>query len=1115
MGLRLIYGRSGTGKSQFCFDEISKLIDYNKIFIITPEQFSFTAEKKLLDAVGRNAVINAEVLTFNRMAYRAIQEMGGGTKTNLTSCGKSILISDILDTQSQNLKFLGKTDKNINLVSNMITELKKHNIKEEQIETSVNLVQDKYLKYKLEDINIFYKEFQDRIKNNFIDEDDVLTKLYENIENLDFLDNSLIYIDEFVGFTPQEYLVIEKLLKKAKMVTITITSDSIIESDNPDSDIFYSSKKTANKIINIAKNINVNIEKSVYLNENYRFKSEELKHLEKNIYNLSYCIYDKEPKNINLFLAKNQYFEVDYIAKNIIELVRTKGYRYKDISVITKNIQSYSGFIKAIFSKYGIPVFIDEKKDINQNILVKYIVSILDVLGTNWSYESVFNYVKTGFVDIEPEEIFKLEAYCIKWGIKGSKWYKEKWFYGLENEEEIEKINEIKNKVIQPLVKFKESLNKRKTVEDITKGLYNFLIENDINVKLEQKANKLEELGQIELANTYITSWNILLNIFDELIITVGNKFVGFEKYSNLLKVGIGASKLGKIPATIDQITVGDVDRSRSHKTKAVFIIGLNDGVFPNINTDEGFLDDIDRSNLRENGLELAKTTMEKLYDDNLNIYKAFTTAENILYLTYSSADSEGRALRPSNLIIKVKKIFPKIYEISDTIKPYEKITTFNGIFEDLLYNIRNCIENNQMLDEVWVNVLKVLLNSSEFSDKFKRSVNAINYTNIPETINEENINKLYGNILKTSVSKLEQYKACPFSYYLKYGLKLSDKDEFKIKSLDTGSFMHDIIDSFFEYIKQSDYVINDLSDKEIYEIIDNIIDEKLKLNRNYIFNSMPKYVVLTTRLRRLIKMSMKYILDTLKQSDFDVLDTEVEFGKNEYYKPLTIKLDNGKVAQITGKIDRIDIAENKEGKFIRIIDYKSSVKDIDLNQVVSGLQIQLLTYLDAVTEKENAISAGVLYFNLIEPVIKASKNLSEEELEKEIRKKFKMQGLVLADINVIKMMDNKIQKGASDIIPVYIDKEENIGKSRSSTISSEDFINLQKYIKKIIKEISEEILKGNIVQNPYYNTKNHKTPCEYCSYKSICGFNPNLRDNNYSYIPNKNKEEILKNVGI
>ena len=1114
MGLRLVYGRSGTGKSQFCFDEISKLIDNNKIFIITPEQFSFTAEKKLLEAVNRDSAINGEVLTFERMAYRAMQIVGGGIKPSLTSCGKSILISDILNLNSESLKFLGKTDKNIELVSNMITELRKHNISENQIENVVNNTKDKYLKYKLEDINVFYKEFKNRIRDNFIDEEDVLSKLYEKIDRLEFLDNSLIYIDEFVGFTPQEYLIIEKLLKKAKRITITINTDSIIESNNPDADIFYTSKKTASKIIDIAKNIGAKIEKNIYLDKQYRFKSGELQHLEKNIYNLSYEAYDKVPKDISLFLAKNQYFEVDYIAKNIIGLVRDSNYRYKDISVITKNIETYSGFIKAIFPKYGIPVFIDEKKDINQNILIKYLVSILEIFSTNWSYEAMFNYIKTGFLsNVSQEEIFNLEEFCIKWGIKGSKWYNERWTYGLENESEIDIINDIKDRIVQPLLKFKNSLNKRKTVEEITKSLYNFLLENNIDSKLEEKAKYLEDIGQIDLANTYITCWNVVLNIFDEMIMVLGDKYVSFDKYFNLLKVGFSNSKLGKIPATLDEVTVGDVDRSRSHKTKAVFIIGLNDGVFPNVNADEGFLDDVDRENLTKEGLELAKTTKEKLYDDNFNIYKAFTTAEEKLYLTYSSADSEGKSLRPSNLILKIKKVFPKICEISDIVENYEKITTLEGTFEDLLSKIKSSFENNKPMDDKWVNTLRIFLNNPDWRVKLQNAIEGMNYTNIAENIDKENIAKLYGDTLKTSVSRLEQYRACPFSYYLKYGLKLSEKEEFKIKSLDTGSFMHDIIDTFFNNINEEKYLLKELSYDEIYKMIDDIIDDKLKLNRNYIFNSTPRFLILTNRLRRLIKLSMKYIVDTVKQSSFNVLDTEVEFGKNEYYKPLVIELEEGKKVEITGKIDRIDVAEDEEGKFIRIIDYKSSIKDIDLNQVVSGLQIQLLTYLDAITEKENATSAGILYFNLIEPVIKATKNLTDEELEKELRKKFKMQGLVLANLNVIKMMDNNLEKGASEIIPVYIDKEENISTGRSSTVSKEEFIYLQKYIKKVIKDISEEILKGNIVQNPYYSIKNHKTPCEYCSYKSICGFNPNLCGNNYNYIPNKNKQEILNNI--
>ena len=567
----------------------------------------------------------------------------------------------------------------------------------------------------------------------------------------------------------------------------------------------------------------------------------------------------------------------------------------------------------------------------------------------------------------------------------------------------------------------------------------------------------------------------------------------------------------GKIPTTSDQVIMGDVDRSRSHKVKAIFIIGINDGVFPSVHRDEGFLNDNDRQILKQNQLEIARGTLDALYEDNFNIYKALTTAEEKLYLSYSSTNSEGKSLRAAVLISKIKKIFTKLKEESDIINPTQEIINKKEAFEQLLINLRK-FRDGEKIQPIWFSVYNYFMNS-DWKQKLEFSLKGLEYTNIPDKINEENIEKLYGDTLKTSVSKLEQYKSCPFSFYLKYGLKLSEKNNFKVQAIDTGTFMHDVIDEFFESLKSNNKSVKNMQDEEIEELINSIVEEKLKLNKNYIFTSTEKYKLLANRLKRVILKSMKYIIDSLRMSDFEVYGNEVEFKEGAKYDPITIQLDDGKKVEITGKIDRIDIGQNQDGKYIRIIDYKSSIKNIDLNEVMYGLQLQLLTYLDATCKIEDVMPAGVLYFNLIDPIIKSNKNLNDEEIENEIRKKFKMQGLILADINVVQMMDKQLSKGPSSIIPAYIDSKGNLSNSRSNAINKEQFEFLQKYINKIIKQISEEILSGDIGLKPYYSAKNKKTPCNYCEYKSICQFNPSECGNNYNYIPNLAKDVILEKM--
>ena len=1095
--LRIIYGKSGTGKSEYIYNEIKKEKD-QKIYIITPEQFSFTAERKLME--NEKSKINTEVLTFGRMAYRVANETGGVINTKLTKCGKAMLIYSILQEEKKNLKYLGKTDETINLAMQAITELKKHGISPEKIKEEQ--IEEKILKAKMEDIEKIYEKFEEKIKNKYIDETDQLTKLSEDIEKVEEFKNSEIYIDEFSGFTHQEYETIKKLLKIAKRVSITFCVDNLELNTNPNTDLFYPNKVTLSKILNLLEK-EEKIE-AINLDKTHRFKNEELQILQKNLNSKKQEKYEKEPENIEIYLAKNQYIETENIAKKIQKLVKEEKYRYKEIAIITKNIANYSSLIKSIFESYQIPVFIDEKRDLDQNEIVKYVLSILDIYIKNWSYEAVFNYIKSDFIEIDEEEKFKLEKYAIKYGIKQNKWKKE-FTYGINetNRQEIERLEEIRKQIINPLIELKSKIDENKMAENICKELYLFLVEQQIERKINKKINNLKSRKLLDLAKEYETSYKIIINILDEINLIFKGEKQTIDKFNRLLKIGLKNSELGKIPSTQDQVIVGDVDRSRSHKVRAIFILGLNDGVFPSVNKDEGFLNDADRQNLKERGIELAKGTLENLYDDNFNIYKALTTAEEKLYLSYSSSDTEGKTLRASTYITKIKKMFPKIKEKTDNV---DEIINEKQAYEELIINI-NKIKNGEKINQKWYTIYKYYKESEKYKKILEENLKYINYTGLPEKIKKENIEKLYGNTLNTSVSRLERYKACPYSYFLQYALKLKEKEELKVQNLDTGSFMHEIIDEFFK--KNID--IYKITEEEILTIVDEIIEETLKKAQNYIFTATNKYKLLVTRLKRIVVKALKYIIISLAQSEFNIEGTEIEFGEKGKYKPIILNLENGKKVEIIGKIDRIDLAQNEQGKFVRIIDYKSSVKNVDFNDVYAGLQLQLITYLDAVCKIEDFNPAGILYFNLLEQMIKTNKKLTEEEIEEKIKNNFKMKGIILADVKVAKMHDKNLNQGASKIVPAYIDKSGNLSPKKSSIATKEEFEALQKYINKTIKEIALEIYNGNIDLKPYY--KNKKTPCEYCSYKNLCGIDSGICKNQYRFIDKLTKDEILEKM--
>ena len=768
MSIQIVYGTSGTGKSTYIFNQINEQIKQKspyKIKVITPEQFSYTAEQKLLETSSSQSMISAEVITFARMAYRILGEVGKKTRINLSGSGKAMLIDHILLTENNKFSFLGKSDENVEMISRQLTELKKHQVQLDTLKEVTKNTQDKYLQKKLEDITNLYDLYNTSIQNQYIDENDGLTLLAEELEKSNEFKNCDIYIDEFAGFTLQEYEILRKLMRISRKITITICADNLQENTNADIDTFYSNKQTVKRILEIANQEQIEVEKPIFLNTPYRFKTEELQHLAENMASPFYKKYDKQNENLSIFLASNPYSEIENVAIQITKLAK-KGYKYEEMAVITKNIDTYSSLCKAIFEQYNIPVFIDEKKDLGSNILVRYVLSLLEIFAKNWSYESVFGYIKTGLLDLDTQEIAVLENYCLKWGIKGSKWYAKEWNFYNETEEQQKQIIYARDKVVEPLLKFKKQLAGLKTVKEITTGLYEFLVQNNIYEKLEQKIEELKQNNELEIAKQYELSIKILTDLFDEIVLVLGSKNITFDRYAKILKMGFNQSDLGTIPATADQVIVGDVDRSRSHKVKAVFIIGLNDGSFPSIQKDEGFLDDKDRNILKEQGIELAKGTIEQIYDDNFNIYKAFTTAEEKLYLSYASSDAEGKSLRASILINKIKRIFPNIKEQSDVIERKSEVLLSKTTFDELLVNLRNFTQGEE-IEPIWFDVYNYY--QANYKAKLESAIKALQYKNEPEKLKQNKLEKLYGNTLKTSVSRLEQYQACAFSYYLKY----------------------------------------------------------------------------------------------------------------------------------------------------------------------------------------------------------------------------------------------------------------------------------------------------------------------------------------------------------
>lgn len=1131
MTLRFIFGGAGSGKSYTCIDEIKKRNIQgvkNPLILLIPEQLSFKAEKMLLEQIGCTGVNNVYVFSFKRLAHSILSEVGGVTHKNLTNTGKAIIIDKILQDSKDELRVFSLSAKQkgfVNNVISMINEFKTYNVKVEDInDVKNNLQGSSLLLDKLFDASLIYDRYNLALGTENFDPADTLTFLNNKIDESKFLKDAEIWIDEFYGFTPQQYKIIEKLLKTCSKVNITLPykgGKSVKREDEIDvTDAFYSVFYTENQILRLASENNISYEKPLILkgnpkNENnYRFiNSYELGYLEKNYFNIGAVPYEKDVKDIKIFKGLNTYSEIEHVAKEICTLCRVHNYRFKDIAVVTRNLDNYEDIIKAIFVNYDIPFFLDMKKDIDNNPLIIMIKSALEIILRNFSYESVFRYLKSGFVDISMEDVDILENYVIAYGINGEKKYLDDFYW----KEDL--VKEKKNNFIIPVINLKNKLKKNKIASDKCKAIFEFLEELNIWDKLDVKIKTFKEEDRINEAREYSSIWNLLIELLDEIVKVLGDEEIRLDQFITLFNMGISSHEMGIIPPALDQVTIGDIQRIRTQDIKALFIVGVNDGIFPMSIKEEGIFNDLDKITFESNGVKISNNTETAMYEEQFLIYTALTLPSEKLMLSYPIADFEGKTMRQSIVISRIKSILRNIKEESDIVEnlnsdKFENVTSVVPTFNNLIMKIRNYIDTEEISD-IWSEVYKYFMSNESYKEKAKIIFNGFSYKNVVDAINSEKAKNLYDGGEYFSVSKIEKYTRCPFAYFIQYGLKAKERKVYAFSAPDLGSFMHNVLDTFSKDMKKEGLEWSQIDKVYCENKVSSIIDVIMQEDKSFVLNSSSRYKYMSERLKRILIRAIVTIMEQINLGEFKPEGYEISFGIGDSdYPPIEIELSNGEVVKLIGRIDRIDKLVEGNNVYYRIIDYKSGSKKFRLSDVYYGLQVQLLTYLDAIlTSKnsfgENSKPAGVLYFKLDDPIIGIDESKSDEEIKKEILKELKMKGLLVKDADILKEMDETLSEGAkSNIIPAGLKKDGDF-TADSSVLSYDGFNALRDHVKKEVVDACEDMLSGDISINP---CKIHdEDPCAYCSLSSICQFDLSFEENKYRVLKAKKDKEIVK----
>lgn len=1152
MSLQFVLGGSGSGKSHYLYQHIINESLHNidtMYLVIVPEQFTLQTQKDLVCMHPNKGIMNIDVLSFMRLAYRVFEEFGGMSRVVLEDTGKSMIVKKVvMEKQSQLMVYGANVRKQgfIDEMKSILSELFQYSIGMDELTKMYEVSEGKpMLKNKITDIMTIYQGFRDFLEDRYITSEEILDVLCDVVDNSSILKNIVICFDGFTGFTPSQNKLFSHLLRKAKKIYVTVTMDEReIKRKQEEHQLFYLSSQTIEKLSKIASEAKIDIEEAIVMEhcdsqnafttlENamdtslgnrrksakrfvpYRFlQSEALGALEHNIFRYPYQTYEGEQKDIRIIAAKDAKNEVIYTVLTIKKLLQEEGYRYKDIAVVTGDIASYGEIIKREFEAAAIPCFIDDKRDILTNPMVEFIRSSIEVAEQNFNYESVFRFLKCGLTRWNKEDIDILENYVIALGIRGkSKWEKE-WTktYRTQYEVPLERINSLRKQFFEEVEAFTSIYKeKNKTVKEYITAIYELLVNYEIQEQIENIAGDFKAInsGVFQMkAKEYEQIYRIVMEIFDRIVELLGNDVLSLKEFKDILETGLKEAKVGLIPPGIDQIVVGDIERTRLKDIKALFFLGVNDGIVPKANPGGGILSDAERQLFADCDIELSKTKRQEAYTTEFYLYLNLTKPQNRLYLSFAKVGSDGKALRTSYLIGKIKKLFPalKIEEYDEVAFRERSVSEALSTDQGLSYLIQGLRDFDEARgNELFETLLKVYM-SGEIPFPISKELifEGLFYCNTEKGLAKKVAKKLYGEILLGSVTRMERFASCAFAHFMQYGMLLEERQEFRVAVPDIGNIFHDALDLFSKKLQESEYSWKNIPEEERIRLGKECVLIATNDYGNGILTNTKRNEYIINRVERILHRTLKTLIDQLKAGLFE--PTAFEHGFSYADRFLNLR----------GRIDRIDIYEEAETTYIRVIDYKSGSTAFDLQSLYYGLQMQLSVYLSAslqmMKEKnpnKKIIPAGVFYYNLDDPIVEKS-----DHVEEDINKKLTMNGLASNVEGIISLMDQGFYKEEgglapsvkSRVIPVETSKSGELTK-RSSVASLEQFDLLLNYVDRLMHTFSKEIMEGQTNAHPYQIKK--KSACDYCNFSSVCGFDCRVDGFEYKRLKEKSTEEI------
>ena len=1137
MSLRFCFGPSGSGKSHRIYEEIMQRAAEEpgrNFLIIVPDQFTMQTQKDLVMRSDRDGILNIDVLSFGRLSHRILEEVGTKEMPVLDDTGKSLVLQKVAADLKEQLPAMGSLlhkQGYIHEVKSAISEFMQYGISTQDMDKLITSAQKRgALAMKLKDLKTLYRGFQDYIRDHFITTEETLDVLRRSLSKSKILKGSVVVFDGFTGFTPIQNRLIQELMRMCAetIVTVTIGVGEDPYKMDGEQKLFHLSKKTVADLEKLAAEAEVERGEDLFVKggPNRFAKAPALHYLEQNLFRYQYEPYAGEQQEIHMFEALSPREEVHQTALYIRHLIREQGMTYRDIAVVIGDLEGYASYVETEFGQLEIPCFLDRTRGIVLNPMIEYIKSALQLYIKDFSYDTVFHFLRSGMADISREEIDELENYVIRTGARGYRTYSRLFTRRTEelqgnaegSEQAEEKTMERLNRIRQQFMDAVEILHmgSQEKAGDYVSHLYDFLEQNQVQQKLLNYQQQFEKEGDLSRAREYAQIYRLVMDLLDQVYELLGEEEISRQEFADILEAGFGEITVGTIPQNVDRIVVGDMERTRLKQVKVLFFLGVNDGSIPKNASKGGIISDMDREFLIESGTEMAPSPRQQMYIQRLYLYLNMTKPSEQLYLSYAKVNSEGKGIRPSYLIDTVRKLFPAMsVEYPQNRSRLEQIEGRQEGARYLAEELREYVEGT--LPEEERQDFYLMYRAYEADAAGRDLLTRAAFRRYRESgLSRIVARALYGQQLENSVSRLETYAACACRHFLQYGLSLQEREEFGFEASDMGTVYHAVLENFAGKLAESNLTWWDFTEDFATKAVKESVEAYAATYGETVLYSSARNEYAITRMSRILTRTVLTLQKHLKQGSFQPDDYELSFRFAEDLDSIHVDLSEDEKMHLQGRIDRIDVSEDAEHVYVKVIDYKSGNRKFDLAALYYGLQLQLVVYMNAAMEMESRkhpdkeiVPAALLYYHIDDPTIETPVELTDEQINEQILAKLRMNGVVNSDPEVVERLDRYMQD-KSVVIPVEKKKDGSFS-ARSGVLSREEMQLISSYVDAKIRSIGREILDGKIAANPY--EKGNEEACTYCAYKKVCGFDGSIPGYEKRQLEDLDKQALMQRM--